>query len=160
MDMTNETKPAEAKTPACKKTFWLYALLFVSLTFNVFMAGIVFGRAGTPLAAVRAERLAEAAKSFRSLSPETRDKVKTAVKDEWPEVKDMLGDIRTKRAAVRSILEQPEYDRAALEKAFADLYKSVDALQLQGQKVILKVADTMTPEERVTLLKSLPKPGL
>lgn len=158
--MTQDTTSGAAKQPPCKKTFWLYALLFVSLTFNVFMAGIVFGRMGAPLAGVRAERMAEAAKSFRSLSPETRGKVKTAIKEEWPELKNTLGDIREKRAAVRSILEQPEYDRAALEQAFADLYTSVDALQLQGQKVILKVADTMTPEERVTLLKSLPKPGL
>ena len=146
----------------CKKHLWLYAVLFLSIAANVFLAGIVLGRqSAQPAAATaRAERLMNAAKGFQALAPETRQKVKAAVKADLPQLKALRDDIRERRMAVRTILSQETYDKAELEQAFADLYKSVDALQLHGQQLVLQVADSMTPEERVNLLKALPKPGL
>ncbi len=147
----------------CKKTFWIYAALFLSVTANVFLAGIVFGRQGAQPAAAsntRAERLMDTAKGLQALKPETREKVKTAIRGDLPQLKSLRDDIRERRMAVRNILSQENYDKAELEQAFADMYKSVDALQLHGQKLVLQLADTMTPEERVNLLKALPKPGL
>ena len=148
----------------CKKTFWIYAVLFLSVTANVFLAGVVLGRHGAQPAAgaasTRAERLMDTAKGFQALKPETREKVKTAIRGDLPQLKALRDDIRERRTAVRTILSQETYDKAELEQAFADLYKSVDALQLHGQQLVLQVADSMTPEERVNLLKALPKPGL
>lgn len=147
----------------CKKTFWIYAALFLSVTANVFLAGIVLGRQSAQPAATasaRVERLMDTAKGFQALKPETREKVKSAIKADLPQLKALRDDIRERRTAVRTILSQEAYDKAELEQAFADLYKSVDALQLHGQQLVLQVADSMTPEERVNLLKALPKPGL
>lgn len=145
----------------CKKTsFWIYGALFLSLAANMFMGGLLMSRYGTPPAAQRIERLSEAAKNFRTLPPETRDKVKAELKKELPQVREMLGDIRAKRLAVRQVLEQKDYDKAALQKAFDELYKSVDALQLHGQKMVVDMAESLTPEERIALLKAMPKPGL
>lgn len=147
----------------CKKTFWIYAVLFLSVTANVFLAGIVLGRYGAQYGAVsntRAERLMDTAKGLQALKPETRERVKTAIRSELPQLKALRDDIRERRMAVRTILSQESYDKAELEQAFADMYKSVDALQLHGQKMVLQLADSMTPEERVNLLKALPKPGL
>lgn len=143
---------------SCKKNFWIYTVLFLSIVGNVFMAGILAGRYGMPPVAQRMERAAEAVKSFRSLPPETRDKVKTVLKKELPQVREMLGDIREKRGNVRSVLEQKDYDKSALQKAFDELYQSVDALQLHGQKIVVDMAESLTPEERVALLKAMPKP--
>ncbi len=145
----------------CKKSFWLYALLFLSMTANVFLGAVVLGRhsAQPATAAARVERLMDTAQGFQALKPETREKVKSAIKADLPQLKALRADIRERRMAVRAILSQENYDKAELEKAFADLYQSVDALQRHGQQLVLQVADSMTPDERVNLLKALPKPG-
>lgn len=143
---------------AGKKSVWIYGVLFASLICNVFLAGVVMGRhtsapAGLPIV----DRLIENARNLKELPPETRDKVRAAVKQDLPHLRALIKKVREKRAGVRDVLAQPDFDQAALDKAFEELFQAVNDVQREGQDIVRDVANALTPEERAALLKAMPR---
>ncbi len=132
----------------------VYGTAFIlSLTANVATAGMFAGggMAGTPVL----NKIASVITAFADLKPETREKTVDIIKAGWPGVEDKIGDIRKKRGLVKDMLSQPDYKRADAEKVLAELRADVSAVQEQGQKIALDVADVMTPEERAQLIRHI-----
>lgn len=141
-----------------KTKSWVGICLFVSLAVNIFLAGVVFGRKdASPFP--RGEKVIAAIQSFKELSPESRTKAKDLVKADWPKIQEGIQDIRGKRQNIRSLLEQEQYDPAALDQSFAELRGAVTDMQTTAQKLVVKIAEELSPEERVAFLKALPKPN-
>lgn len=129
-------------------------LLFLSLTLNVFLGGMVAGNRSSEATIQRLEKLATTLSAFRELSPASREKAKAILKRDWPEIKQRLAEIRDTRAEVKEMLSRPEYDRAALEGKFADLRRLTTEAQTRGQTMAADIADAITPEERLKLVRS------
>lgn len=141
-----------------KSKSWVGICLFVSLAVNIFLAGVVFGRKDANQFP-RGEKVVAAIQGFKELSPESRTKAKELVKEDWPKIQEGIQDIRGKRQNIRSLLEQEQYDPAALDQSFADLRGAVTDMQTTAQKLVVKIAKELSPEERVAFLKALPKPN-
>jgi|GEM_PF-2032842 len=147
------------KTTCKSNKSWVGILLFLSLGVNIFLGGVVWGRDEPGLRGERVEKVITAMKSFQQLSPETREKAKAQFKQEWPAIQEQVKGIRAKRQEVRQLLEQETYDAEALDKAFAELRAAVNKVQADGQKLVVQIAADMSPEERVTFVKNMPKPA-
>jgi Spy/CpxP family protein refolding chaperone len=128
------------------------AVLFLSLSANMALAGMV---AGNHAATSAIEKIGNALAAFADLSGDSRDKAVGIFKAKWPDMQKQLGDIKQKREEVKQILAKPDYKRADAEKVMADLRKDVTQLQEEGQTMALDIADSITPQERVELMKKL-----
>jgi Spy/CpxP family protein refolding chaperone len=130
----------------------LGVVFFLSLSANMALAGMV---AGSEHASQIITKIGSAIAAFADLSPQSRDKAIDIFKADWPKIKADLDKIHEKRAEAKEILARPDYKRADLEKVFAELRTDVTTLQAEGQGVALDIADAITPEERVKLVKSV-----
>lgn len=146
-------------TQNCSKSC-LGIILFLSLTANVFLGGVVAGKYffGGGDGFGGGMGMGKVAKAFRSLSDESRDKATAAAKENWPEVKKSLKAVREKREAVKKVLAQPDYKQEDLDKAFADVRAEVNKLMEAGQALGSDVLRVITPEERLKLIQKLPRP--
>ena len=147
-------------TQTCSKSY-LGIILFLSLTANVFLGGVVagkhfFGGGGDCLGGGMG--IGKVAKAFRGLSDESREKAKTAAEKNWPEVRASLKAVREKREAVKKVLAQPDYKQEDLDKAFAEVRAEVNHLMEAGQALGSDVLRVITPEERLKLIQKLPRP--
>ncbi|MCC7037820.1 MAG: periplasmic heavy metal sensor, partial [Alphaproteobacteria bacterium] len=97
-------------------------------------------------------------KAFHGLSDESREKALAAAEKSWPDVQKSLKAVREKRDAVKKILAQPEYKQEDLDKAFAEVRAEVNKLMEAGQVLGSDILRELTPEERLKLLKKLPRP--
>jgi uncharacterized membrane protein len=127
-------------------------VFFMSLSANMALAGMV---AGSQQASQIITKIGSAVAAFADLSPQSRDKAVDIFKADWPKIKADLEKIRAKRGEAKEVLAKPDYKRADLEKIFADLRGDVTELQAEGQSVALDIADAITPEERMKLIKSI-----
>lgn len=145
-------------TQNCSKSC-LGIILFLSLTANVFLGGMVAGKhffgGGDGFGGMG---MGKVAKAFRSLSDESRDKATAAAKENWPEVRKRLKAVREKREAVKKVLAQPDYKQEDLDKAFAEVRAEVNKLMEAGQALGSDVLRVITPQERLKLIQKLPRP--
>lgn len=147
-------------TQNCSKSC-LGIILFLSLTANVFLGGMVAGKhffGGGDGFGGGGMGMGKVAKAFRSLSDESRDKATAAAKENWPEVRKSLKAVREKREAVKKVLAQPDYKQEDLDKAFAEVRAEVNKLMEAGQALGSDVLRVITPEERLKLIQKLPRP--
>ena len=131
-------------------------ILFLSLAGNVFMFGMVAGGKGADRMA-RFEKIGTALSSYADLGDDSREKVKTILKRELPEIKKAAAAMKEKRQQIKAILVKPDYKREDVEKIYAELRSDLSALQTRGQNMALDLADSMTPEERAKVLEALSK---
>lgn len=141
---------------SCSKTC-LGVLLFLSLTANVFLGGVLAGKHyfGGP---VSEKKIVKVIKAFKGLSAESKQKAIASVEKDWPAVKAQLDAVRDKRDAVKKILVLEEYSEAELDKALAAVREQVNKLMDAGQTLGKNALGSITPEERVNLIKKLPRP--
>lgn len=130
-------------------------ILFLSLTANVFLGGVMLGKHmyGAGDMGGGGFGLHKVMKAFRSLSDESRDKASASVKKNWPEVQKHLEAVKDKRKVVRELLLQPEYKDEDLDKAMAEVRTEVNALIDAGQALGKDVMKSVTPEERQKLIR-------
>lgn len=132
-------------------------LLFISLTANVFLGGVVAGKhyfGGH----MNEKKLVRLIKTFGGLSAESQQKAIASVEKDWPAVKEQFAAVREKRDAVKNILVQKDYSEEELDKAMTAVREQVDKLLLAGQVLGKNALGSITPEERVNLIKKLPRP--
>jgi Spy/CpxP family protein refolding chaperone len=127
-------------------------LFFLSLSANMALAGAMVA---THQANNLAGKVVSALAAFADLSDPSRDKALDLVKKEMPEIKKGISEIRAKREKVKALLASPDYKREEVEKIFAEIRADVTALQAKGQGLALDIADAITPEERMHLVKSV-----
>ena len=128
------------------------AILFLSLSANMALAGMV---AGNRMTNDVITKVATALSAFADLSDTSRDKAVDIVKAKWPDIQKQIKDIKAKRQSIKDMMAKPDYKRADAEKVMADIRKEVTALQEEGQTIALDVADAITPEERVALIRKI-----
>jgi uncharacterized membrane protein len=126
------------------------AVLFLSLSANMALAGMVAGAQNSIV-----NKVVTALSAFADLSGTSRDKTIDIVNAKWPDIKKELQDIRAKRQQIKEMLAKPDYKRADAEKIMADIRKDVTVLQQTGQTMALDIADAITPEERMALIKKV-----
>lgn len=147
-------------TQTCSKSY-LGIILFLSLTANVFLGGVVagkhfFGGGGDGVGG--GMQIGKVIKAFRGLSDDSREKAMAAAEKSWPDVQKSLKAVREKRDAVKKIVAQPDYKQEDLDKAFAEVRAEVNKLMEAGQVLGSDILRNITPEERLMLLKKLPRP--
>ena len=141
---------------SCSKPF-IGIILFLSLTANVFLGGMMAGKEMFG-ASAPAFQIGKLISMFQGLSEDSRAKAVAAAQKDWPAVQAALKDVRVKRDAVKELLAQKEYKQADLDKDFAAVRASVDKLMEAGQVLGSDVAKSVTPEERQKIIKMLPRP--
>lgn len=144
-------------TQNCSKSC-LGIILFLSLTANVFLGGVLAGKHFFGGDAGGGMQIGKVIKAFRGLSDESREKAMAAAEKNWPEVQKSLKAVREKRDVVKKILAQPEYKQEDLDKAFAEVRAEVNNLMVSGQALGSDILRELTPEERLKLIKKLPRP--
>jgi hypothetical protein len=146
-------------TQTCSKSC-LGIILFLSLTANVFFGGVLSGKHffGGDDGIGGGVQIGKVIKAFRGLSDESREKAMAAAEKSWPDVQKSLKAVREKRDAVKKILAQPEYKQEDLDKAFAEVRAEVNKLMEAGQVLGSDILRELTPEERLKLIKKLPRP--
>ncbi|MEZ0223863.1 MAG: periplasmic heavy metal sensor [Alphaproteobacteria bacterium] len=127
-------------------------VLFLSLSANMALAGMV---AGSQQANTVFAKVATALSAFADLSDPSRDKAVDIVKKEWPDIQKDIKGIRAKREQIKQLLGSPDYKRAEAEKLMAEIRRDVTHLQETGQTLALDIADAITPEERMALIKKV-----
>lgn len=135
----------------------LGVLLFLSLTANVFLGGVVVGKhyfGGT----MNGQKIVRLIKTFGGLSAESQQKAIASVEKDWPAVREQFKAVREKRDAVKKILVQKEYSEEELDKAMDAVRAQVDLLMQAGQVLGKNALGTITPEERIKLIEKLPRP--
>jgi hypothetical protein len=126
--------------------------LFLSLSANMALAGVV---AGNRAANTVIEKIVNALSAFADLSAPSRDKALDIFNAKLPDIKKQMADIRAERQQLKEMLGKPDYKRAEAEKIMAEIRKDVTHLQETGQMMALDIADAITPEERVELMKKI-----
>lgn len=132
-------------------------VLFLSLAANVFFGGMFVGKHiyGAPPSA---QKIGMLIKAFKGLSDESKQNALAVVDKDWPAVQEQLRAVRDKRDAVKKILVQENYSEEELDKALAAVRTQVDKLMDAGQTLGKNALGSITPEERIKLIKKLPRP--
>ncbi|MBI1214224.1 MAG: periplasmic heavy metal sensor [Alphaproteobacteria bacterium] len=152
MNAVDEKCGTGSKCGGCMKAV-VGLVLFLSLAGNIYMAGRIAGSHGAT--GSRVTKLAGVLSAFADLSPESRGKAVDIVKKSWPEIEKEIKSIRATRKEVKEMMGQESFKRADLDKKFAELRKEVTALQTTGQNMAADIAQAVTPEERMKLVKSI-----
>ena len=137
----------------CSKSCMGWVML-ISLALNLFLGGMLLSK--HIYAGQGGSRIAQVVSALSDLNPDSRSKAIAAAEKDWPAIQKQLKDVKAKRDAVKKILTQDEYKQEDLDKAFADVRTSVDALMEKGQVLGSDIAGSLTKEERQKLIKNLP----
>ncbi len=138
---------------ACSKSCMGWVLL-ISLALNLFFGGLLVGK--HIYAGNGGGKIAQVISAFSDLNPDSRTKAMAAAEKDWPAIQKQLKDVKAKRDAVKKILAQDAYKQEDLDKAFAEVRTSVDALLEKGQVLGSDIAGSLTTEERQKLIQNLP----
>ena len=133
---------------------WLVGGLAVSLALNFLILGIILGNGGLrpdrgpdrherPRFSI--ERLAE------TLSPESREILHAAMKEQRSELKSVFRERRAARRAAGDVLRAETFDPKALRAAFERMREADIDMQRRIQDVMVDVAAQLPPEERAKL---------
>jgi uncharacterized membrane protein len=139
----------------CSSKIIIGIILFLSLSANVFMFGMVTGRGGADGRMARFEKIGNALASYSDLSDASQEKVKAIVKRDLPDIKKQAEEMKERRQLIKAELLKPDYKREDVEKIYAQQREALTALQTRGQAMALDLADSLSPEERAKVLAAL-----
>ncbi len=152
----NETN--KSSTPGKPPFRWGRALLFVSLTLNLVVFGIVGGAALGRLGHQRPE-IAARDVGFglfnEALSEQDRKDLRRAYVQAKPDIRADRREMRENLVQVLALLRQDPFDAAALRSALEAGARRMEERQALGQNVILEHLKTMTVAERVAFADRL-----
>jgi uncharacterized membrane protein len=116
----------------------LLVLLFVSVAANLLVAGFVVARfAGGPppgFGGGDIDRLVTL--GIGSFPRPIQDEIRQNVRDQRMKFRTYLDGIRTSRQKMFEVMRAPDFDRAALDGAFADLRDDLNGIQMLGQSIV------------------------
>lgn len=146
-------------TKLLNKNLLLSAILFVSLAANFTIGGIVLGRGmmsppPPPHGSFdRHDPIARMEQKLELLPKETQDQTQDILDDYRPQMEDALDAIKAARKASFRYVQSGDYSRAEAEQKFEDLSKSHQQMQSLAQKMLLDMADNLTPEQRKEIFR-------
>ena len=140
---------------------WLTIFLFLSLIANVFLAGLLAGRflhwgdwfGGQPAYVQQMGPFAGHAlqRLLEPLDDSDRQIVLDTVKSHADELMQMNRQIREQRKLVAQLLKADNYDRKALDDAFAELRRRTDSMQETLQAAVGDAVGKLSPAARKQL---------
>lgn len=134
-----------------QKTYVLIALT-LSLGLNVFFAAALLGRRIGGDETFHDRPLKIAMDHVQSLPEEQRRAAIATLQAAKPELRDAMMEIRKTRKSAFDYIKSPEYNRAEAEKRLAALRDETSALQARAQRLMLDLADQLTPEQRANFM--------
>lgn len=141
---------------------WLIAGIAVSLTANLVLVGFFFGRASDPPAwtQARMDPSFGLARALRFLPEERRDALFADA--EARDIRRSLGrsmrGMRQHQRTIQAALTAEPFDPAALATAFAAFRQGMDEAQARNHGLFVRIAASLTPEERDQLRRALARP--
>lgn len=139
------------------RTRTLALALFASIALNLFFAGIMAGRLdhwrGGPKGPDHGPSMTRKIESALgdSLTPELRKRLKTHSET----MRETREASRSKREAIRNILLQEPFDRAAYLQALESMNEVFDRMRAETHSFMIDTVEKLTPEQRRKLVKSL-----
>ena len=164
--MVNQSLPANgpgngSATERKSSRRWLTAFLFLSLVANVFLAGLLAGRflhhgdwfGGQPAYVQQMGPFAGHAlqRLLEPLDDSDRQIVLDTVKSHADELMQINRSIREQRKLVAQLLKADNYDRKALNDAFAELRRRTDSMQETLQAAVGDAVGKLSPAARKQL---------
>jgi uncharacterized membrane protein len=164
--MVNQSLPANGPgngnaTERKSSRRWLTIFLFLSLVANVFLAGLLAGRflhhgdwfGGQPAYVQQMGPFAGHAlqRLLEPLDDSDRQIVLDTVKSHADELMQINRQIREQRKVVAQLLKADNYDRKALDDAFAELRRRTDSMQETLQAAVGDAVGKLSPAARKQL---------
>ncbi len=133
-----------------RTTWWIGALLFLSLATNAFLAGwILSPQAAEPSS--RAPAFRQLMERVRTLPEPERDEARQIIRAYRSDLRARARALRQARQEVRALLTDSEYSRAAADAQFERVRQRTAELQSLAQRMMLDIADKLPAEERARL---------
>jgi uncharacterized membrane protein len=148
---------SEALGPSRTKRRWLAGGLFVSVVVNLFLAGLIIGqllRPGfweppNPYVADLGQQAAHIVlRMTHQLGSDDRQIFVEAMKSHAAELIPLGDQLRQQRQLVLQLLRADPLDRAALDKAFADLQQRSRAFENAFESAAVEAAGKLPPDAR------------
>jgi len=132
-----------------RKNWVLGAILFISLALNFVLAGWVIGSNSEQMPERRFKQFAH---KIQQLPEPTRSEVRDIVQQYRPQIRDNMNEVKDRREEIAKLVSGAEYSREIAEKQFEDLRKKTNETQTLAHKMILEIAEKLTPEQRKKFL--------
>jgi uncharacterized membrane protein len=124
--------------------------LVASLALNLFLAGVLGARLWREQQWRERAAVAGPLGRITAAMPESaRDKVKAVTEPRQQELRDRSREARRARNEAMQALAADNFDRTRANAAFAEARQRFNAMSDLMQSVLIEVAATLTPEERV-----------
>src|SRR5579871_3156549 len=153
--------PGNGSTERKSGRRWLAIFLFISLVANVFLAGLLAGRimhwdwfgAAQPPYAQQIGPFAGHAlqRLLEPLDDADRKIVLDTVESHADELMQLTRSIREQRRVIAQLLKADNYDRKAVDDAFAELRKRIGTLQATLQMALSEAVGKLPPDARKRL---------
>lgn len=122
------------------------------------VAGAVAGFGGPRFGGFAEHRLERALDAIDA-TPEQEKKLWAIVDEARGEMRPMMRDFRDARERLTVALAGPTVDRDAVEKIRAERIAAIDAASKKAAAAMVDAAETLTPEQRATLAKTMKDHG-
>ncbi len=133
----------------------LLVVLFVSLAANLVIAGFTvarFANGGPPGfggGAADLDRLVTL--GIGAFPPEIQDDIRQRVQEERPKFRDYLMGLRQTRQEMFDAMRARDFNRKALDHAFADLRDELNGMQIIGQNIMADAVAAAPPDVRARI---------
>ncbi|MFK7828287.1 MAG: periplasmic heavy metal sensor [Congregibacter sp.] len=128
---------------------FLVLALLVSLALNLLIAGVVIGRSGKS-----PEGAPLVAWATKELKPETRRLVRTHMRDQLPQARQIRRDMQQASRALRRAIGTQEYQAEALSEALEDWRNASLRYQQFLHDNLVTIAADLPQADRVALLRA------
>ena len=128
----------------------LLVVLFVSLAANLLIAGFAVSRfsGGRPPGFGGGDLDRLVTLGIGAFPPEIQDDIRQRVQDERPKFRNYLMGLRQTRQTMFDAMRAPDFDRKALDDAFAELRDELNGIQVVGQAIVADAVAAAPPEAR------------
>lgn len=137
-----------------RRTPFLVTLLLASLGGNLFLGGMVLGRA--TLEVTQGSQTRRSVHAMVAALPEgKRDLVRREIGAAIPRVEEHFAALRKARAALAEDMARPELDAGALERGFAAVQTHTNAIRAELQQAMMRALPALSQEERRALVNAM-----
>lgn len=138
---------------------WLVAALIISLAANLALAGFVAGRLSGSGPVPAFDPSLALFRMLRDLPEERREQLRPSLHEHFRSMRGDLRDLRRAQRRIDSALTAGQFDAEALSAALDDFRRALLDNQRDNHAMLVRVASTMSVEERVLLKESMTRRG-
>jgi Spy/CpxP family protein refolding chaperone len=141
------------------KTWLLGGTLLLSLAGNVFFGSWLLARPAHPpgFAQMKGEpsapRLQHMMSRMQQLPAAQRQQVREKMRELAPQLQELAKTGRAQRQTIEQLMQAPQLQTAQLQAAFAEQRELQEKAQVLRQQMLIEIASTLTPEQRIQLFK-------